>query len=163
MKERYLPHPLMSLTLLVVWLLLVNSVSPGHILLGALFGVLIPMFTNAFWPERPHLARPGLIIQFIFHMLWDIFIANLQVARTILSPKPDIRPAFVPYPVELRNEFAITILASVIALTPGTVAAALSDDRRLILIHALDVPDPDELIATLKSRYEAPLLEILPE
>lgn len=163
MRDRYFPHPLMSLTLAIVWLLLTNSASLGNILLGALFGILIPMLTNAFWPERPHLARPWLIIQFIFHLAWDIVVANLQVARTILSPKPDIQPDFVAYPVELRNEFAITILASVIALTPGTVAAALSDDRRLILIHALDVPDPESLVATLKSRYEAPLLEILPE
>ncbi|MDX9741907.1 MAG: Na+/H+ antiporter subunit E [Gammaproteobacteria bacterium] len=163
MRDRYLPHPLMSLTLLIVWLLLVNSLSLGHVLLGALFGLLIPIFTNPFWPERPHLARPLLIVQFIFHLLMDIVIANLQVARTILSPKPSIQPDFVAYPLVLRNEFAITILASVIALTPGTVAAALSDDRKLILIHALDVPDPQKLIATLKSRYEAPLLEILPE
>lgn len=163
MREKYLPHPLMSLTLLIVWLLLVNSLSPGHILLGALFGLFIPMFTNAFWPERPHLARPFLILQFVFHLLWDIVAANLVVARTILSPRPKIRPAFVEYPVDLRNEFAVTILASVIALTPGTVAAGLSDDRRLILIHALDVGDPAELVARLKSRYEAPLLEILPE
>lgn len=163
MREKYLPHPLMSLTLLFVWLLLVNSLSPGHLLLGALFGLFIPMFTNAFWPERPHLARPLLIAQFALHLLWDIVLANLVVARTILSPQPKIRPAFVEYPVDLRNEFAVTILASVIALTPGTVAAALSDDRRLILIHALDVNDPAELVAMLKSRYEAPLLEILPE
>ena len=83
MMQRILPHPLMSITLALVWLLLVNTVNIGHVLLGALFGVLIPMFTNAFWPERPHLARPGLIIAFAIHMLRDIVVSNLIVARQI--------------------------------------------------------------------------------
>lgn len=162
MMQRILPHPLMSITLALVWLLLVNTVNIGHVLLGALFGVLIPMFTNAFWPERPHLARPGLIIAFAIHMLRDIVVSNLIVARQILSPRLDLHPDFVVYPVDIENEFAITILASVIALTPGTVAAGLSEDRKTILIHALDVTDKAALVKMLKDRYEVPLLEIFP-
>lgn len=163
MMQRLFPHPLMSLTLALVWLLLANSVAFGHVLLGILFGALIPMFTNAFWPERPHLARPGKILALALHLVYDIIVANLVVARSILSPRMELNPDFVEYPVELRNEFAMTVLASVIALTPGTVAAGLSEDRRTILIHALDVTDKAALIAMLKDRYERPLLEIFPE
>lgn len=162
MMSRILPHPLMSLALALVWLLLVNSIAFGHVLLGLCFGVFIPWFTNAFWPERPHLARPGMILALAAHLLYDIVTANLVVARTILSRRIDIHPAFVDYPVDLENEFAMTVLASVIALTPGTVAAALSDDRRTIVIHALNVTDPDKLVSFLKTRYEKPLLEIFP-
>lgn len=162
MMDRFLPHPLMSLALTLVWLLLVNEVAFGQVLLGLAFGVFIPWFTNAFWPERPRLARPGKILALMTHLLYDIVVANLVVARTILSPRLDIHPAFIDYPVELRNEFAITVLANVIALTPGTVAAGLSDDRRMILIHALDVTDPEALVAMLRDRYEKPLLEIFP-
>lgn len=162
MMQRILPHPLMSVTLALVWLLLVNTISVGHVLLGALFGVLIPMFTNAFWPERPHLAKPWLIVVFAFHLLYDIIVSNLVVARQILSPRLNLHPDFVEYPVDIQNEFAITVLASVIALTPGTVAAGLSEDRRTILIHGLNVTDKAALVKMLKERYELPLLEIFP-
>ncbi len=162
MMQKILPHPLMSVTLALVWLLLVNTVNAGHVLLGVLFGVLIPMFTNAFWPERPHLAKPGKILIFSLHLLYDIIVSNLIVARQILSPRLNLHPDFVEYPVEIENEFAITILASVIALTPGTVAAGLSEDRRMILIHGLNVTDKAVLVKMLKERYELPLMEIFP-
>ena len=56
----WLPHPLLSLLLLLLWLLLNNSATPGHLMLGALIGLLIPRFTRRFWPERLGLARPAL-------------------------------------------------------------------------------------------------------
>lgn len=162
MTERLFPHPLMSLVLVAVWLLLVGSLSAGHVLLAVALGWFIPFVTRPFWPERPRLARPRLIARFARRVLIDIVRSNLAVARTVMTPRPRIKPAFVEYPVELQSELAITVLASVIALTPGTVAAALSADRRTILIHALDVPDPGALVADLKTRYEILLREILP-
>jgi multicomponent K+:H+ antiporter subunit E len=42
------------------------------------------------------------------------------------------------------------------------VSAELSDDRKYLLVHALDLPDPQALIDEIKTRYEAPLKEIFP-
>lgn len=160
MTRRLLPHPLMSIALVLVWLLLVNEVSLGHLLLGTVLGILIPLFTNAFWPERPRLARPDLIMRLTLRLLQDIVLANFTVARQILAPRQAIRPDFVEFPLELDNEFAITILASLISLTPGTVSSDLSEDRKTLLVHALDVEDKAALIAEIKARYEHPLREI---
>ncbi len=160
MKQRLLPHPLMSIALMLVWLLLVNEISFAHVLLGAVLGVLIPLFSNAFWPERPHIGRPGMILRLALRLLRDIVIANFTVARQILSPVDRIKPDFVEYPLEIDNEFAITVLASLISLTPGTVSSDLSEDRRTLIIHALDVSDKDALIADIKRKYEQPLREI---
>ncbi len=160
MRQRLLPHPLMSFALMLVWLLLVNELSIAHIVLGAVLGVLIPLFSNAFWPERPRISHPGMILRLTARLLSDIVIANFTVARQILSPAGAIRPDFVEYPLELENEFAITVLASLISLTPGTVSSDLSEDRRTLLIHALDVQDKDALVAEIKARYEQPLREI---
>lgn len=160
MRQRLFPHPLMSLTLLLVWLLLVNEISAGHVLLGAIFGVAIPQFTNAFWPEHPRVMRPLLILRVTVRMLYDIVVANLTVARQILGPADRIKPGFIVFPLETNHENVITILASLIALTPGTVVVDLSEDRRILYIHALDVPDEEALIAEIKEKYEYPLKEI---
>ena len=86
--------------------------------------------------------------------------SNINVARLVLGREADIHPAgLVP---DLTNIHGITALASLITLTPGTVSAELSDDRRYILIHALHLDDPDALIEEIKTRYEAPLKEIFP-
>jgi multicomponent K+:H+ antiporter subunit E len=150
----------MSLTLLVVWLLLVNELSVAHLLLGAVLGLVIPRFTSAFWPERPHLRRPRLLARYLIALMGDIVVANIEVARLVLGPTRRLRPAFVEFELELRDEFAITVLASTISLTPGTVSADFDRERGVLLIHSLDVPDTEALCHHIRHRYEAPLKEI---
>ena len=158
--KRWLPQPLFSLFLWLVWLLLANSVAPGQLLLGAILALALPLFTVRFWPDRPRLRKPFLLLRYIAVLFWDVILANLTVARLILGPTARLRPAFIRLPLELRNEFAIVVLANAISLTPGTVSADLSPDRRTLLIHALDVEDPAQAIARIKQRYERPLREI---
>jgi multicomponent K+:H+ antiporter subunit E len=89
-----------------------------------------------------------------------VFVANLAVARLILGRPAQLRPAFIEVPLELESDLAISFLANTICLTPGTVSARLSPDRRSLLVHALDAPDPEAVRAMIKSRYEAPLKEV---
>ncbi len=159
-SRRWLPQPLLSLCLLLVWMLLVDSSSLGQWLLGALLGWLIPFLTQLFWIIPPRIYRPGKLCLFLLRVLGDIVIANLQVAKLILGPVDRLRPAFVEVPMLLEDDLALTMLASVISLTPGTVSADLSDDRKTLLVHSLDVADEAALVAEIKSRYEAPLLEV---
>ena len=155
-----LPHPLLSLLLLLLWLLLNNSVSAGHLVLGAILAVLIPLYTRRFWPEPADVHRPGLALRFSGLVLWDIFLANLRMARLLLGPREAIRPGFVRVPLDVQGEVAVTVLMSVVSLTPGTVSASLDAKRRHLLVHALSEEDPTELIREIKSRYEAPIKEI---
>jgi multicomponent K+:H+ antiporter subunit E len=158
--HRWLPHPLITLTLTLIWLLLVNSLATGQIVLGLLLGWAIPLFTLRFWPETPRIRRPGLLLRFAVRVLVDIVTANLTVARLILGRPERLRPAFVRVPLVLKSDLAISLLANTISLTPGTVSSRLSLNRDYLLVHTLDTADADELATTIKSRYEAPLQEI---
>jgi len=158
--RRLLPHPATSVALLVVWLLLQRSVAPGHLLLGALLAVAVPLFTQRFWPERVRIARLRAVPRFVAIVLWDIVVANFGVARLVLGPRAAIRPGFVRLAVDLDNDFALTVLASTISLTPGTVSAELAADRGHLIIHYLDCDDEAALLRTVKQRYEAPIKEI---
>jgi multicomponent K+:H+ antiporter subunit E len=159
-KRRWLPQPLLSLCLLLVWLLLINDLSLGHWLLGALLGWAIPLLTQVFWINPPRVHKPFKLCLFLLRILGDIVVANLHVAKLILGPAAKLRPAFVEIPMLLEDELALTMLTSIISLTPGTVSADLSDDHKTLLVHGLDVPDAAELVAVIKQRYEAPLLEV---
>lgn len=158
--RRWLPHPILSPCLAGLWLLLVNSAAPGQIVLGALLGWGIPFFTSRFWPDRVRIRKPLTLLRFVGVVLWDIVIANLIVARLILGRPQALRPAFVAVPLALTSDLAISLLASTITLTPGTLSALLSADRKILLVHALDVADSAELAATIKQRYEKPLREV---
>lgn len=157
---RLLPHPVLTLALAVIWLLLVSSLAPAHILLGGLLGWVIPLFTRAFWPDPVYIHKPLILIKFIGVVAWDIVMSNLIVARLILGRPAQLRPAFVVMPLALTSDLAISLLANTICLTPGTVSALLAPDRKTLLIHALDVDDSAALIATIQARYEAPLKEV---
>lgn len=158
--RRLLPHPLLTPALAGIWLLLANSATPGQIGLGLALGWAIPLFTLRFWPETARVYRPLTLLRFVFRVLYDILVANLMVARLILGRPERLRPVFVVVPLALKSELAITLLANAICLTPGTVSARLSPDRRHLLVHALDAADPDQLAATLKRHYEAPLRKV---
>jgi len=159
MIRKLLPHPLQSFALLLIWLLLNDSVSAGQILLGAILATALPLWWQRFWPHSPKLRNPMALLKLLLVLLWDIIVANFQVALQVLGPNRRLHPAFFELPLDLDNDFAITLLASVISLTPGTVSADVSRTRQIILVHALDARDPQQLIDTIKQRYEQPLKE----
>ena len=161
MVRRLLPHPVLSLVLALAWMLLLNDLSLGALVFGLFLGWLIPLFTAPFWPERVRIRRPLTLLRFVATVLWDILVANIAVARLILGRPAKLRPAFVELELALRTDLAISLLANTISLTPGTVSAYLSRDRRILVVHALDVDDVDELVANIRRRYERPLAEVL--
>jgi multicomponent K+:H+ antiporter subunit E len=156
----WLPTPLLSILLLVVWLLLVRSIAFGHILLGGVLAVVIPLATYRFWDLQPGVGKPWRLLRFLVTVLGDIIIANIEVAWLIVNPWRRLRPHFVEYPLMLQKPFTVTLLANTISLTPGTVSANLRMDGKSLLIHALDVDDDEALIAHIRERYERPLKEI---
>ena len=159
--RRLLPHPLLSLALWLSWLALNNTIAPAHIVLGALLAWLLPLtgmhLTDGTWP---HLHRPGIAFKLAVRVLWDIVVSNVEVMRRVLGPEAAIHPDFVRVPLDLSDDWAITTLAGIITMTPGTLTADVAADRSYLLVHAFHVDDADAIIASIKSRYEAPLKEI---
>ena len=161
MIARILPHPLLTLTLVVVWQMLVNYVSLGTLVFGLILGIVIPLITAPYWPDRPRLKNPAMIVEFILVVLWDIVVANIVVAKTILFTRNTaMHPAWISIPLDLRTPEAITVLAGTITMTPGTVSSDVAADGRSLLVHCLDAPDPDAVRDEIKQRYERRLKEI---
>ncbi|MCL5059361.1 MAG: Na+/H+ antiporter subunit E [Candidatus Thermoplasmatota archaeon] len=161
--RRLLPHPLLTLTLAILWLLLVNQFTAGHVVLGALLGWLVPFVTSPFWPEPIRISHPLALLRYLVVFILDIVRGSFQVAWLILLGPARLRPAFVAVPLALETDLAISLLANTISLTPGTVSARLSADKRTLIVHTLDTDDADALVAEIKRRYEAPLMKIFEE
>lgn len=158
--SKFIPAPWLSLFLLVFWLLLQNSITPGLIVLGAVFALLIPLYTNRARDFRLTLHRPLKALQYILLLIIDIILSNFNIAAIILLPQRKVKPALIEYPLDITGEIPTTILASTISLTPGTITAEVSRDGRTLLIHGLNVQDPEAMIEQIKNRYERRLKEI---
>ncbi|MFY8273191.1 Na+/H+ antiporter subunit E [Pseudoalteromonas sp. SSDWG2] len=170
-RFKWLPTPFRSILLFVVWLLLNNSVSAGHLILGAFLAIVIPLVVAPFRKPQPLIMRPGLALRYLLLVLWDILTANIEVAFKILGPTKRLRPGFIKVPLDMDQDLPITMLASTVSLTPGTVSAEVypipeslaegeQPQQRYLLIHVLDLDNEKTLVETIKQRYEAPLKEI---
>lgn len=154
-----LPTPLTSLGILVAWVLL-NGGSIGHWLLGALLAVALPLAMPRLRTPTVPLRAPGAALRLLAVFLYDMVVANIDVARRILGPESRIHPGYVRVPLELRDPRAVSILASIVTMTPGTLSAALESEGRVLLVHCFHLTDPEATVASIKSRYESPLRRV---
>lgn len=162
MKPRWMNSGRLALVLILVWLLLIGEFSIAHLLLAIVLAVLIPRFTERLRERRGMPGKPLVMGRLMLVVLRDIVVSNIEVAKLILGPESHIQPGFVWVPLDIRNVYGITALASIITMTPGTLSCDLSPDQRHLLVHCLNLDDPEGTVAQIKASYERPLMEIYP-
>jgi multicomponent K+:H+ antiporter subunit E len=160
--SRLLPAPITSLGVFVTWVLL-NGASAGHLLLGALLALLLPLAVPRLRVEPLRLQRPSVLPGLCAVVALDIVRSNLDVARRVLGPESRIHPGYVRVPLSITDPRAIAALASIVTMTPGTLSAALEDGGRTLLVHCFHLDDAQGTVAAIKSRYEAPLARLFGE
>ena len=86
LRQRRIPLALRiashSLLLVVMWVVMVSDLTFGTLFLGIVFGILVPIFTAPWWPERPP-VRFVPVLGYLGIVLWDIVVANFHVAAII--------------------------------------------------------------------------------
>lgn len=162
MKPRgWLPHPVLSALLVLGWLALQQSLAVAQLLTALVLGWGIPRLVHGFIGEQLQVRSWRSAVRLLFIVLWDIIVSNITVARIVLTPNSNPRPAWVPIPLDVKHPTSITLLATIITTTPGTVSCIVDEKQRLILVHALDCTDPAAMARDIKQRYEVLLGEIL--
>jgi multicomponent K+:H+ antiporter subunit E len=157
--KTWLPHPALTLVLAISWLLLQHSLALVNILSAVLIGWVLPWLLSGFLPVTARIRwRPaGRLLR---RVVWDIITSNITVARQVLGPMAGLQPAWVVVPLALTHPSAVSLLAAIITITPGTVSCHIDEARREILVHALNCHDPVQMALDIKARYEVQLLAI---
>jgi multicomponent K+:H+ antiporter subunit E len=157
----FLPYPLLSAALLALWLLLNQSVSPGHLVLGSVLAVLASWAMAALRPEKPRIRRPGAALRLAGMVLIDILRSNFAVGRIIVrSREPGVNAGFLTIPLDLRDRQGLAVLSVIITSTPGTIWVSYDAAKGTLLLHVLDLIDETVWVRTIKDRYERRLMEI---
>lgn len=158
-KTSWFGHPWLSALLAVSWLLLQHTLAPFHLISAVLIGLVVPRLLRDFLPiSGTRRLLPA--VRLLLVVLWDIVVSNITVARLVLGPMSRLQPAWIKVPLTLSHPTAISLLASIITTTPGTLSCSIDEERRHILVHALNCTDPAQLVADIRARYERPLLAI---
>lgn len=159
--KRVLPAPLLSATLLAVWLALNAPPDLWQVLLGATLAVLVPWLTASLRPVPVHARRPGVALRLLGVVARDMLVSNLQVGRTVLGAAGSgPQRAFVRVPLALRDPNGLAVLAWITTAVPGTIWTELAADRTSVLIHVFDLHDEAAFVDHYKACYEQPLREI---
>ena len=158
---RWLPAPRLSLALLLIWLLVNQSISPGNILLGAILAIVVPNWFRAILPVDVYIRKPLVIVRLITGSLIEIVRSCFNVSRLILFKRRDrLNSQFITIPLDLRSPAGLAVLSGIINTTPGTVWVELLPDTYDLALHVFDLHDEQWWIDTIKTRYEQPLIEI---
>ncbi len=161
--KRWLPSPLMSAMLLLLWLLLNQGLAPADLLLGAVLAIVAPLLARPLMQPVgfPRLASFAALLRLLPMALLEIVRSAINVGTLILFPGRDgVNAQFIRIPLDLRNPYGLALLSCLINMTPGTVWVEILDEGHELVLHVFDLQDAQWWIDTIKTRYEKPIMEI---
>jgi multicomponent Na+:H+ antiporter subunit E len=137
-----------------LWALATGDFTLANFLLGFGVSFSVLLFLSRMEIRR---VRAGFILGAYF--LWELLLANLRVAYEVVTPELHIRSGIIGIPLDIQTDTQITLLASLLALTPGSISLDISPDRKILYIHTMYVDDPDVLRKQIKNGFERLILE----
>ena len=157
MQKRFL----MNVMLTLIWVALTGSFTYINLLFGFVISFFVLWVISRESSDRRYFTIAFKIIGFFFYFLYEMLKATLEVAYEVMSRRFKMKPGIIKMPLEARTDVEITILANLIALTPGTLVIDISDDRTVMYIHGMYVQDKEKFINSIKNGLERPLLSIM--
>lgn len=147
--------------LIATWLLLSGHYEPLLLVLGALsclLGVAIARRMDIVDHEGHPIHLSWRAPFYWIWLAWQILLANLDVARRILSPNLPINPRVITVTAKETTELGQVIFANSITLTPGTVSMRLQSGE--IEVHALTQSAAEDLLSGKMDRRVAKVEDI---
>jgi multicomponent Na+:H+ antiporter subunit E len=154
-------HLLLNILLALMWALLSGVFDPTNLLFGFVLGYFLLYSSRRVTGRSNYFVQVPRAIFFLGWFLKEMIWANLRVAADVLTPKPFMRPRIIGLPLAAHTHAEITLLANLISLTPGTLSLDISNDRRMLFIHAMYADDPDQVRRDIKMGLERRLLELM--
>ena len=151
---------LLNFFIALVWMFMSTSFTASTFIIGFLIGLLLIIMTRRFFKERLYIWRLWATFKLALLFFKELTLSNISVLRVVLRPKMDIQPMIFALPTDLEHDWEITLLSSLITLTPGTIVLNVSDDQKTLYIHAIDVDDVDDAIDSIKNSFEKAIKEV---
>lgn len=152
------------LTLLLIWLVANNSLALDIILVGAALAAVLAMLFAPFARVYADIRwTPRVVLNafaFLGVFLWELVLANLNVARLVFSPRIRIRPGIVEIKTRLKSPMGRMALANAITLTPGTLVVDIRDDSLFIHWIVVSSEDPEAATREIAGRFEKYLVVV---
>jgi len=151
---------LLNFILAFVWMFLVDAFDVSSFIIGYVIGLGIVFALRRYFSTTFYVMPLLTIGKLALIFIKELLLANWAVLKIVLSPSLNMKPCIFALPLEVKKDWEITLLSSLITLTPGTFVMDVSDDKQLIYIHTIDAPDVDEAVRQIKTSFERTILEV---
>lgn len=148
-----------AILLMLVWATVTGSFTLHNFALGLVLGVLALFVTRGEKPQGGYTMRPWPTIILIGLFLKELAMSAISMAALVIRRDLDLKPGIFAYPLKLKSDFEITLLANLITLTPGTLSVDVAADRNTLFVHAIDCSNPDAARAAIASGFERRIME----
>lgn len=151
---------LLNVFLALAWVALTGELSPVNFFFGFGLGYLLLWLGRGHFGSEQYLVKVPRVLGLLAFFTWEVIVANIRVAISVLSPLQRLRPGIVAIPLEVKTDAEITLLANLITLTPGTMSLDISSDRRVLYVHAMHLEDPEQFRRDTKQGFERRIREV---
>jgi multicomponent Na+:H+ antiporter subunit E len=135
-----------GLMMLAIWVLAWGSVSWANLASGvAVVAALLILVPDARGSGRPLVVRPVPLARLVVRSLRDVVVSNAQIAREVLRPRPRLSTAIVRVPLAGCTPEALTLVANLVAMTPGETPIEVETDPPVMYVHVLRFTSADEV------------------
>ena len=131
----------MYILLLLLWMIFNGRITLevflfGAVICGWVYWFICKYMGYSWQREKQLIKKVPLYLKYAVVLVWEIFKANIDVIKIVLSPKLEVEPALVRFHTDLKSEASWVALANSITLTPGTYTAELENGD--YVVQALD-------------------------
>lgn len=151
---------LINILLAITWAAITGSFSEINLVFGFVLGTMGLYLIREQVGTVAYFSRFGKAIGLALVFISELILSAWRVALIVIRPKMDLEPGIIAYPLTVDRDFEITMLANLITLTPGTLSVDVSEDRKTLYVHCIDVPDPQATIDDIKNAFESKILEV---
>ncbi|MFC4388422.1 Na+/H+ antiporter subunit E [Gracilibacillus marinus] len=151
---------ILNLIIALMWMFLSESYNFPSFLTGFIIGAILLFLLRRFIPDAFYLYRVWKVIKLIILFSKELLLSNIEIVKWVYKPGRDYNPGIFALPTDLKSNWEITMLTSLISLTPGTLSVAISDNNDVLYIHAMDIGDKEEAIRAIKDTFEKAIKEV---
>jgi multicomponent Na+:H+ antiporter subunit E len=130
------------------WILLSGIFDALHLGAGLICSAIVALISHDLFVKEGGLSFDKFrrLLIYIPWELWQIVLANLDVAYRVLHPKMPIDPMVIEFETTLRSDFALVTMANSITLTPGTITIIVEPEKGKFWVHAVAKAPGDALL-----------------
>ena len=152
-----------NILLALAWAALQGEFSLRTLSTGLVLGylILLALARGGVLDASPYVGRVHRVVGLAAFFFWALIKANLRLALDVATPRFHMKPGIIAVPLDATEEYEILLLATLINLTPGSIALDVTSDRKALYVHVMHVTTPEAVRAEIKTGFERRVLEVL--